>query len=95
MKSFLLFLLSLSLLTGTAGAAEGDVRWHVVLAAVGNEQNVFDNFVNDFGTAVKSSANVASFTELHASIDERWRAIPELRYVIAEELPTAALGRVA
>lgn len=28
-------------------------------------------------------------------LDERWRAIPELRYVIAEELPEIALGRVA
>lgn len=28
-------------------------------------------------------------------LDERWRALPELHYVIADELAAAALGRVA
>jgi hypothetical protein len=45
-----------------------------VLAAVGNEQNVFDNFISDFGAALQRSGNIASFTELHASVDERWQA---------------------
>ncbi len=74
MKPFLLSLLAIIVLIGPASAAESDTRWHVVLAAVGNEQNVFDNFITDFATALKDSPNVASFTELHASVDERWRA---------------------
>lgn len=68
------FVLILSLLAGAARAAEPDTRWHVVLAAVGNEQHVFDNFVTDFAALLKNSAHLASFTELHASVDERWRA---------------------
>jgi hypothetical protein len=44
-----------------------------VLAAVGNEQNVFDNFISDFGATLKNRADIASFTELHASVDERWQ----------------------
>lgn len=60
-------------LPGLAQAAEDDTRWHVVLAAVGNEQNVFDNFVTDFAAALKSSARVASVTELHASAGEDWK----------------------
>lgn len=74
MKLIFLCLLSISGLAGPVAAAESDTRWHVVLAAVGNEQNVFDNFVTDFGAVLKSSANVASITELHASVDERWQA---------------------
>lgn len=74
MKPFFLCLLSITVLAGPAGAAESDTRWHVVLAAVGNEQNVFDNFITDFAAALKGSTSIASFTELHASIDERWRA---------------------
>jgi Peptidase C13 family len=73
-KSLFLFLLSSTVLAGPVVAAEDDTRWHVVLAAVGNEQNVFDNFISDFGKELKGSANVASFTELHASLDERWQA---------------------
>jgi hypothetical protein len=72
-KPFFLCLLSIAVLAVPATAAESDTRWHVVLAAVGNEQNVFDNFVTDFAVALKSRINVASFTELHASIDERWQ----------------------
>jgi hypothetical protein len=74
MKAFVpCWIALLGLLAGSASAAENVTRWHVVLAAVGNEQNVFDNFVTDFGTALKGSANIASFTELHASVDERWQ----------------------
>jgi hypothetical protein len=73
MKPFVPCLLAfLGLLAGPAGAAENATRWHVVLAAVGNEQNVFDNFVTDFGATLKGSTDIASFTELHASADERW-----------------------
>jgi hypothetical protein len=71
---FLCLLVVIGVLAGPAGAAESDTRWHVVLAAVGNEQNVFDNFITDFAAALKSSTNIASFTELHASVDERWQA---------------------
>lgn len=60
-------------LAGNAGAADADTRWHVVLAAVGNEQNVFDNFVNDFAKVLKGHSDIVSFTELHASNDERWQ----------------------
>jgi hypothetical protein len=70
-KSFLLCLLALGALANPA-AAQDNTRWHVVLAAVGNEQNVFDNFVGDFAATLKSSPNLASFTELHASTDTRW-----------------------
>jgi hypothetical protein len=74
MKSVLLCLLALAVVAIAARAAETDTRWHVVLAAVGNEQTVFDNFITDFAAVLKSSTNIASFTELHASNDERWRA---------------------
>lgn len=77
MKAFLLCLLSVTVLGGPAAVAAdhaGNTRWHVVLAAVGNEQNVFDNFITDFATALEGSSDVASITELHASIDERWQA---------------------
>jgi hypothetical protein len=70
---FLFFLLPISLLAGFANAAENDTRWHVVLAAVGNEQKVFDNFVSDFAAALGSSPHIASVTELHASSNERWQ----------------------
>lgn len=66
-------LIVLTLLAHHAGAAEGETRWHVVLAAVGNEQHVFDNFVNDFAAALKSRSDIASFTELHATTDARWQ----------------------
>jgi hypothetical protein len=72
-KKFILSLLALSLAAGSATAAESDTRWHVVLAAVGNEQHVFDSFITDFGETIKDSPHVASFTELHASVDERWQ----------------------
>ena len=72
-KSLLLCLFAITGLAASA-AAEADTRWHVVLAAVGNEQNVFDNFVNDFAATLKGRDDIASFTELHASIDERWPA---------------------
>jgi hypothetical protein len=62
------------LLACTASAADNGFQWHVVLAAVGNEQNVFDNFISDFAASLKDSPNVASITELHASIDDRWQA---------------------
>jgi hypothetical protein len=67
-------LFAFALFWGTTNAAENNFQWHVVLAAVGNEQNVFDNFVSDFSAALKDSPDVASITELHASIDERWQA---------------------
>jgi hypothetical protein len=67
-------LLALALLASSASAADNGFQWHVVLAAVGNEQNVFDNFVSDFGAALKDSPDVASLTELHASMDDRWQA---------------------
>ncbi|HEY0962728.1 MAG TPA: hypothetical protein VGE69_10270, partial [Pseudomonadales bacterium] len=57
----------------SAAAAEADTRWHVVLAAVGNEQNVFDNFVSDFASTLKGAGNVVSVTELHASAGENWK----------------------
>ena len=72
-KSLLLCLFAITGLAASA-AAEADTRWHVVLAAVGNEQNVFDNFVNDFAATLNGRDDIASFTELHASIDERWPA---------------------
>jgi hypothetical protein len=67
-------LLACTVWAATANAAEDDFQWHVVLAAVGNEQNVFDNFISDFGATLKNSPDVASITELHASVDERWQA---------------------
>ena len=66
--------LAIALVAGAISAAENDFQWHVVLAAVGNEQNVFDNFISDFGAALKDSPDVASITELHASFDDRWQA---------------------
>lgn len=57
-----------------ASAADSATRWHVVLAAVGNEQNVFDNFISDFAAVLQGSPSIASITELHASVDERWQA---------------------
>ncbi|MGV3591327.1 MAG: C13 family peptidase, partial [Gammaproteobacteria bacterium] len=73
-KSLLqMLLVCCATLPGLAKAAEDDTRWHVVLAAVGNEQNVFDNFVTDFAAALKSSARVASVTELHASTGANWK----------------------
>ncbi len=75
MKTFLLCLFVSTVLVGSAGAAQGDnTRWHVLLAAVGNEQKVFDNFVSDFAALLKGHSDIASFTELHASADERWQA---------------------
>lgn len=73
MKYFYPYLLALTLLAGPASAAENGIRWHVVLAAVGNEQNVFDNFITDFADVLMNSPAIASFTKLHASIDERWQ----------------------
>lgn len=74
MKHFFLCLCVLAgFMARAAAAADSDTRWHVVLAAVGNEQNVFDNFVADFGAALQGNPTVASLTELHASNDERWR----------------------
>lgn len=62
-----------ALLAGLNTAAEPDTRWHVVLAAVGNEQHVFDNFVSDFAASLQGSPQVASLTKLHASADPRWQ----------------------
>ncbi len=79
-KTILICWLFCASLSGTAGAEQGDLQadsnthWHVVLAAVGNEQNVFDNFVNDFARLLKGHSDIASFTELHASMDDRWPA---------------------
>lgn len=75
MKSISLYLLATALCVApvAVAAAEADTRWHVVLAAVGNEQHVFDNFISDFAATLKGSPRVASLTELHASEDERWR----------------------
>lgn len=72
MKAPYIYLLSLAVWSGTAAAADGDTRWHVVLAAVGNEQHVFDSFITDFGATLKTSPHVASFTELHASSSGDW-----------------------
>jgi len=74
MKSFYPYLLAITFLASHASAAVSDTRWHVVLAAVGNEQNVFDNFITDFAAVLQGSPAIASITELHASIDERWHA---------------------
>lgn len=71
-KAFVI-LLAILLFASPAIAAESDTRWHVVLAAVGNEQNVFDNFVTDFAVMLKNSAQVASVTELHASNSDNWK----------------------
>ena len=62
------------LLASPFSAAQEGTRWHVVLAAVGNEQHVFDNFITDFAALLQDSPSVASITELHASVDERWQA---------------------
>ena len=74
MKTVLVFLLLAAVLVECASAAQNDTRWHVVLAAVGNEQSVFDNFVSDFAGLLKGHSDIASFTELHASVDNRWTA---------------------
>ena len=66
--------LLLALLAGAVSAAEPATRWHVVLAAVGNEQHVFDNFVADFAAVLRDQPTVVSFTELHASSDPRWHS---------------------
>jgi hypothetical protein len=67
-------LVALLLTASLACSAQSNTRWHVVLAAVGNEQNVFDNFVSDFAGMLKGHSDIASFTELHASMDGRWTA---------------------
>ncbi len=72
LKSCFLYMLASAVLAGPVAAADSETRWHVVLAAVGNEQNVFDNFVNDFGARLKDSPSIASFTELHASTGGDW-----------------------
>jgi hypothetical protein len=72
MKSLFVYMLVSTLLASSVHSADGDTRWHVVLAAVGNEQKVFDNFVTDFANALKARTDIASMTELHASVDERW-----------------------
>jgi Peptidase C13 family len=73
-KRFLLMLLLNTIVATCASAAPGDTRWHVILAAVGNEQNVFDNFINDFASLLKGRSDIASLVELHASVDARWQA---------------------
>ena len=65
--------LLLALLAAELSAAETATRWHVVVAAVGNEQHVFDNFVADFAALLRDHAEVASFVELHANSDPRWQ----------------------
>lgn len=72
MKALITRWLTLALLAGPVSAADSDTRWHVVLAAVGNEQHVFDTFVTDFAATLKDSPQVASFTELHASDAGDW-----------------------
>ena len=72
MKTFFLYLLLGTMFVTSTSAAPGDTRWHVILAAVGNEQNVFDNFVTDLASMLKGRYDIASLTELHASIDDRW-----------------------
>jgi hypothetical protein len=62
-------LLLLATLSSPAFAAGEDTRWHVLLAAVGNEQQVFDNFVTDFAALLQDSPQLASLTRLHASPD--------------------------
>jgi hypothetical protein len=71
-KAFVLYLLLGTMFATCTSTARGDTRWHVILAAVGNEQKVFDNFVNDFASMLKDRNEIASLTELHASIDDRW-----------------------
>jgi hypothetical protein len=73
-KMFFLYLLLGAMFVSCTSAAQGNTRWHVILAAVGNEQNVFDNFVTDFAGMLKERNDVVSLTELHASIDDRWPA---------------------
>lgn len=82
------------MLAGPAVAAENDSRWHVILAAVGNEQAVFDNFILDFAETLRNSSQVASITELHASVDERWKAsgIRELDNALGALQPGANEG---
>jgi hypothetical protein len=44
------------------------VQWHLILDAVGNDQLVFDSFVNDFADLVQvDSSRIASATRLSAS----------------------------
>src|SRR5690606_40356101 len=69
MTARILPILLIFLLAGPAAAAENSTRWHVVLAAAGNEQQVFDNFVLDFAGVLGESAHVSSLTTLHASAD--------------------------
>lgn len=73
MTSRILYLFLILLLAGPAAGTENSTSWHVVLAAVGNEQQVFDNFVLDFAGMLGESTQVASLTTLHASVDERWK----------------------
>lgn len=72
-KTYLTCLLLGTMFTTCVSAAPGDIRWHVVLAAVGNEQKVFDNFVNDFGSLLEGRDDIASITALHATTDDRWQ----------------------
>jgi len=74
MSKFIPTIFAIIFLSSSAGAADSDIRWHVVLAAVGNEQIVFDNFILDFAAELQDSPSVASMTRLHASVDERWQA---------------------
>ena len=74
MSKFIPTIFAIIFLSSSAGAADSDIRWHVVLAAVGNEQHVFDNFILDFAAELQDSPSVASMTRLHASVDERWQA---------------------
>lgn len=82
------------LLAGLATAAEPDLRWHVVLAAVGNEQQVFDNFVTDFAAMLQDSPRVATLTKLHASNDPRWQpsGLRELEHTLKNLTPGANEG---
>jgi hypothetical protein len=73
-KTFFLYLLLGTMFATCTSAARAATRWHVILAAAGNEQKVFDNFVSDFASTLAASAEIASLTELHASIDDRWPA---------------------
>jgi hypothetical protein len=73
-KTFFLYLLLGTMFATCTNHAQADTRWHVILAAVGNEQKVFDNFISDFAGMLKAHNDIASLTELHASIDDRWPA---------------------
>lgn len=44
-----------------------NTRWHVVLAAMGNEQTVFDNFVDDFNSKIKDEKIISSIHTMYST----------------------------